>query len=56
LDEIAVEGELPEPAIGDLVAVTRAGAYGKTMSPLGFLSRPEPRELVREGGAIRESL
>lgn len=37
---------LPAPDIGDLVVVLQSGAYGRSASPLGFLSHPEPAEIV----------
>jgi diaminopimelate decarboxylase len=37
---------LPAPEIGDLVVVMQSGAYGRSASPLGFLSHPEPAEIV----------
>lgn len=37
---------VPAPEIGDLVVVQQSGAYGRSASPLGFLSHPEPAEIV----------
>jgi diaminopimelate decarboxylase len=37
---------LPAPEIGDLVVVQQSGAYGRSASPLNFLSHPEPAEIV----------
>jgi diaminopimelate decarboxylase len=37
---------LPAPEIGDLIVVLQSGAYGRSASPLGFLSHPEPAEIV----------
>jgi diaminopimelate decarboxylase len=31
---------------GDLVAVFRSGAYGRSASPTGFLSHPPAREVL----------
>lgn len=42
------EVELPEPRIGDLIAVLGSGAYGYSFSPLGFLSHRLPPELISE--------
>jgi diaminopimelate decarboxylase len=44
--------KLPPAQVGDLVCVFQAGAYGKTMSPLAFLSRPEPKEIVLDAGRV----
>lgn len=42
------EVELPEPQVGDLLAVTNSGAYGYTFSPLLFLGHPAPVEVVTQ--------
>ena len=47
LDLIADKMELPTAEVGDLVVVFQSGAYGYTASPLGFLSHPLPKELLR---------
>jgi len=52
-DLLGVDVELPEPAIGDLIAVLKSGSYGLTASPLLFLGRPTPAELVRHNGEIK---
>lgn len=49
-DLLAVDVELPQPTIGDLIAVLRSGSYGFTASPLLFLGRPTAVELVRARG------
>lgn len=46
LDTFGEDVELPEPRVGDLLAVTGAGAYGYTFSPLRFLGHPLPAEVV----------
>jgi diaminopimelate decarboxylase len=46
LDIIADKMTLPRAEIGDLVVVFQSGAYGFTASPRGFLSHPEPLELL----------
>jgi diaminopimelate decarboxylase len=51
-DLLGIDVELPRPQHGDLVAVLRAGSYGFTASPLLFLGRPTPAELVRHRGKI----
>ncbi len=32
--------------VGDMIGIGCAGAYGKSASPLGFLSHPHPREFI----------
>jgi diaminopimelate decarboxylase len=39
--------------VGDLVAVLQSGAYGRTASPLGFLSHPAPAEVIIDAGRPR---
>ena len=51
-DLLGVDADLPEPAIGDLIAVLKSGSYGLTASPVLFLGRPTPAELVRHSGQI----
>ena len=46
LDTFGLNLELPHADEGDLLAIPNAGAYGFTMSPLGFLSHPLPREIL----------
>jgi diaminopimelate decarboxylase len=46
LDLLADGVALPTAAIGDLVVVFQAGAYGLTASPTAFLSHPEPVEVL----------
>lgn len=45
LDVLAEEVELPEAAVGDLLVVSQAGAYGASLSPFAFGSFPRPPEL-----------
>ena len=40
--------DLAEAEIGDLVVVLQSGAYGRSASPLGFLSHPAPAEVLIE--------
>lgn len=54
LDTLGRNIHLPSMKAGDLVAILQSGAYGKTASPSGFLSHPEARELLIDGGQIRE--
>jgi diaminopimelate decarboxylase len=43
---------LAAPEVGDLIGVFYSGAYGFSASNLGFLSHPEPAEvLLWRGGA-----
>jgi diaminopimelate decarboxylase len=46
LDLLADRMDLAVAEVGDLVAVFQSGAYGLTASPRGFLSHPEPAELL----------
>jgi diaminopimelate decarboxylase len=46
LDLLADRAELARAEPGDLVAVLQSGAYGRSASPLGFLSHPEPAEIL----------
>jgi diaminopimelate decarboxylase len=46
LDLLGDRVTLPPADIGDLVVVFQAGAYGRTASPAGFLSHPEPAEVL----------
>ncbi|MGQ0384082.1 MAG: pyridoxal-dependent decarboxylase, exosortase A system-associated [Gammaproteobacteria bacterium] len=46
LDLLADRMALPPARAGDLIAVLQSGAYGRSASPLGFLSHPEPPEII----------
>lgn len=46
LDLLADKAEMAVAQVGDLVAVFMSGAYGYTASPRGFLSHPEPVEML----------
>ncbi|MBU9597940.1 pyridoxal-dependent decarboxylase, exosortase A system-associated [Burkholderia multivorans] len=46
LDRLADDVELPEVRIGDFVVVKQSGAYGRSASPVHFLSHPEPLEML----------
>ena len=46
LDILADKMTLPRADVGDLVVVFQSGAYGFTASPRGFLSHPEPMEIL----------
>jgi len=51
-DLLAVDAPLAEPAEGDLIGVLMSGSYGLTASPILFLGRPTPAELVRTEGRV----
>lgn len=48
LDRLADRVTLPVAAVGDLVAVFMAGAYGVSASPTAFLGHPLPAETLAE--------
>lgn len=50
LDVLARKLAVPEVEVGDLVAVLQSGAYGRSASPLGFLSHPAPAEVWVDSG------
>jgi diaminopimelate decarboxylase len=45
LDTLARDVLLPQAEIGDLFGIFQSGAYGRSASPLGFLSHPAPPEI-----------
>jgi len=49
LDTLARNVEVPLPEVGDLVGIFQSGAYGRSASPLGFLSHPAPPEIWVDG-------
>ncbi len=51
-DLLGIDVELPEPQEGDLIGVLKSGAYGLTASPILFLGRQTPAELVRVDGRV----
>ena len=53
LDTLGRGVVLPRVEVGDLVGVFQSGAYGPSASPVGFLSRPTPAEVMVEGGELR---
>jgi diaminopimelate decarboxylase len=55
IDRLALDVELPEVRVGDILSVAASGAYGLTASPTRFISHPEPREAVIKGGALRDA-
>ncbi len=48
LDRLGDRIALPAAAIGDLVAIFLAGAYGASASPAGFLGHPAAAEMLAE--------
>ena len=49
LDRLAVQVEVPQPHVGDLLCVDNVGAYAASAALSGFLSRPPATELVVDG-------
>jgi diaminopimelate decarboxylase len=47
-DLLGIDVDIPEPQVGDLLAVLKSGSYGFSASPLLFLGRPTAVELVRD--------
>lgn len=55
IDRLARDVELAEVRVGDVLAIAQSGAYGLTASPVKFISHPEPREAVWQGGQWRDA-
>ena len=51
-DLLGVDVDIAHPQLGDLIAVLGSGSYGFTASPLLFLGRDTPAELVCQRGEI----
>lgn len=51
-DLLGVEANLSQPVEGDLIGVLKSGSYGLTASPILFLGRQTPPELVRRDGQV----
>lgn len=51
-DLLGVDVSLPSPQPGDLVGVAMSGSYGLSASPMLFLGRRTPAELIRANGGI----
>jgi diaminopimelate decarboxylase len=49
IDILASNITLPEPRVGDVLAIANSGAYGLTASPTRFISHPEPVEIIVDG-------
>lgn len=52
IDRLGDQVGLPEAAVGDVVVLFLAGAYGASASPERFLGHPPPRELTIDGARI----
>ncbi|MBV8525313.1 MAG: alanine racemase, partial [Acetobacteraceae bacterium] len=46
LDRFAERIALPRAEAGDFVVIFQSGAYARSASPAGFISHPQPRELL----------
>lgn len=46
IDRLGDKVALPPVAVGDLIAIFLAGAYGASASPTAFLGHPAPREML----------
>ncbi|MFK7880413.1 type III PLP-dependent enzyme [Roseobacter sp.] len=55
IDRLAMDIELPKVSIADVLSIASSGAYGYSASPRGFISHPEPREVVIENGQLRDA-
>jgi diaminopimelate decarboxylase len=51
-DLLGIDVELATPEPGDLIGILKSGSYSFTASPLLFLGRPTPAEIVHEGGRM----
>ena len=51
-DLLGIEAAVAEPRENDLLGVLLSGSYGLTASPMMFLGRPTPVELVRSAGTV----
>ena len=52
LDWLSRDLEIAEAAVGDVLCVPNAGAYGLTASLIAFLGRDCPLEVVTDGGVV----
>ncbi|QEF99631.1 L-glutamyl-[BtrI acyl-carrier protein] decarboxylase [Stieleria maiorica] len=46
IDTVGHDVELTELEIGDVIAIQSSGAYGRSASPLGFISHKAPKEIL----------
>jgi diaminopimelate decarboxylase len=53
LDTLARDVRLPGAQVGDLVGIFQSGAYGRSASPMSFLSHSTPPEILVGGGTDR---
>lgn len=53
LDVLGRDVLLPKAELGDLVGVFQSGAYARSASPMAFLSRPSPAEVLVLDGEAR---
>jgi len=53
LDVLGRDVQLPAAEIGDLIGVFQSGAYARSASPMSFLSRPAPAEVLISNGEAR---
>ncbi len=51
-DLLGIDIKLPRPEHGDLIGILKSGSYGFTASPLLFLGRQTPTELILHDGKI----
>jgi len=49
IDVLASKIDLPDLAVGDVLAIGSSGAYGYTASPLRFIGHQPPREILAVG-------
>jgi diaminopimelate decarboxylase len=56
LDTLAKEVRIPDAAVGDLVGVLQSGAYALSASPMAFLSRRAPAEVMVDNGVLSSSV
>lgn len=51
-DLLGVNVDVERPQLGDLLGVLKSGSYGFTASPLLFLGRKTPVELIKKNGEV----
>lgn len=54
IDRLAVDVDLPQVRVGDLISIAQSGAYGITASPGRFISHPEAREIAVTDGRCHD--
>jgi diaminopimelate decarboxylase len=54
LDTLARDVELPLASVGDLIGIFQSGAYGRSASPLEFLSHETPAEVLVPDEVVRQ--